>query len=332
MKASKWKLAVPLAAVVGVLATACGGSASPGASAAPPATVRIAVDSTDLGMQPFVAQTEGMFTKHNISPDIRVFTYGIDGVDAVLTGQEDMAIACDFATLTRMGSNHLRILATTDVGTGDFAKLVVRGGINTGKDLAGKTMGVPLGTATQYATLKYLQYVGVSTSSVKFVNFTSAFDIVTALRAGRIDGAFVWGPAIAQAQSIPGTKTIAGDHEVPGASTICLAVASTDFLSKNEGAAANVLAAFVDAAAFVKKDPNKAATDLANGIGAKQSDALGYMQTEAFPVEMTKDQVQHLKDLVQFQLDNGVIKQTIDVNSILDLKPLKTAAPKNVTI
>ncbi len=315
-----------------VLLAACGGSATPSAGTPSSSLVSFAVDSTDLGMQAFVATNEGMFAKHQINPVIRVFTYGVDGVDAMLTGQVNAAFACDFATLIRASSGHIKIVAVADQGTGPFAQLIVRQGINSGKDLVGKTMGVPLGTATQFNTLKYLESVGVATNQVKFVNFTSPFEMVTSMRAGRIDAAFLWGPSIDQGLSIPGTKSLIGDDKIPGGGSICLMVVDSAFLTSNRPAVERSIAALVEASNFIKTNPDKAAQDLATGIGAKKSDALNYMKIENFPMEITKADVQHLKDISAFQLQQNITKAPLDVDSVIDAAPLKAVAPANVQL
>ena len=307
----------------------CGSSNQPAAST--PTTVNFAVDSTDLGMLPYVATKEGYFARQNVSPVIRTFTYGVDGLDALLTGQENVSFVCDFGALVRAPSGHFKIVAITSTGLGPFSKLVVRSGINSGQDLSGKTMGIPLGTATQFTTLKYLESVNVPQSSVKFVNFSAAFDMVTAMRAGRIDAAFLWGPAIAQGLAIPGTKVLIGDDQIPGAATICLMAVDTTFLSQHQAAVKGAMAALVAASKFIKANPDQAAQILANGVGATVSDIKGYMQADAYPVEFTQVEFQHLMDLEKFQEQQGILKQPVDVSKLVDLDILKSVAPANVT-
>ncbi len=325
------RLKAPVLVAIALLAGACGLSPSSSSSNSA-ALMSFSVDSTDLGMQAFVAANEGMFAKHNINPVIRVFTYGVDGVDAMLTGQVNAGFACDFASLIRAGTGHIKILATTATGVGPFSKLIVRSGINAGSDLSGKTLGTALGTATQFTWLKYLESVGVAQSSVHFVNFSSAFEMVAAMKAGRIDGAFLWGPAIAQGLQIPGTKVLIGDDKIPGAATICLMVVDSQFLSQHRDTVNRAVAALVDASNFIKSNKDQAAQDLATGIGAKKQDALDYFSSNAFPMELTKEEVQHLSDVAAFQLQNGILKQPLDLNSVVDAGPLRGAAPSNVTV
>ncbi|MCR9196978.1 MAG: ABC transporter substrate-binding protein, partial [Hyphomonas sp.] len=72
--------------------------------------VRIGVDFNVLGSQVWVAQEQAFFETHGIDADIRPFAFGVDTIDATLTGQLDFGIGLDFATTTRLQTEQLKII------------------------------------------------------------------------------------------------------------------------------------------------------------------------------------------------------------------------------
>jgi NitT/TauT family transport system substrate-binding protein len=87
--------------------------------------VRIGVDFNVLGAQVWVAQEKGLFEKHGINAEIIPLRFGVDTIDATLTGQIDFGLGLDFATTTRLKSGQLKILAAVIEPEAGFHKLAV---------------------------------------------------------------------------------------------------------------------------------------------------------------------------------------------------------------
>ena len=87
--------------------------------------VTIGVDFNVLGAQVWIAQDRGFFRKYGVNPNIQSFAFGIDTVDAVLTGRLDFGMALDFALITRLRSGQLRIISTIIEPDAGFHKLAV---------------------------------------------------------------------------------------------------------------------------------------------------------------------------------------------------------------
>ncbi|MEW6229680.1 MAG: ABC transporter substrate-binding protein, partial [Bacillota bacterium] len=105
--------------------------------------VRMGVDVFTLGSQFHVAVEHGLFQKYGIEPVLQTFAYGVDTIDAVLSGQLDFGCCMDFATMTRIGTGGFRIvgvLAEASKGQPGFHQLAVRSGIKGPQDLRGKRM------------------------------------------------------------------------------------------------------------------------------------------------------------------------------------------------
>ena len=79
----------------------------------------------------------------------------------------------------------------------DSECLVVRkdSGIRSPKDLAGRTVGLPLNTSVHFALLAMLKNAGVAASSVRIVNMQPA-TVLAGWRRKDIDASYIWYPVI----------------------------------------------------------------------------------------------------------------------------------------
>lgn len=304
----------------------------PGSSAAADVgTVRYSVDSFVLGAQVHVAQARGLFDTYGIRPDINVFATGIDGLDAVLSGQSDMAFGLDFATLTRLPTDRLRIVSAAIEPLPGFHKLAVRDGISQAADLAGTKMGVAEGTLQQYVTARYLEVNGLEASSVEQVPFTSVFEIVGALRARQIDAAWVWAQGVEEATAIPGV-TILTDDSAAQIRSIGYVVASRSFLEERPEAVAATLAAFAEATDWMTGNLPEASEIVAEAIGADAADVLPVMERQNYTIGLKAEYFELLQTLADFMLERGVIETEIDAARVVVAEPLRQAAPDRVDL
>lgn len=317
----------PALALVALLAVAalCIGLADAGATSTSPRasaqTVRIAVDSFTLGSQAWVAQERGYFQRFGLNPQIQTYSTGVDGLDAVLTGQADMGIAIDFAALTRMATDQLRIVATALKPSPGFHQLAVRGDVRAASDLAGKTMAIATGTAQQYVTLKYLMRMRVPVIRVKLVTLPSAFDMVSALRSGSISAAFVWGPAVAQAQNAPGVSILTSDAGAR-ASFVGYLVVKKEFLASDRRAVENTLRALSLATSYIRNNMSDSAQIISKYNRAPSETVLTSLRSQNFVVQLKTSDLDELRSKAGFEYGAGITRERISVPKIVDARAL----------
>ena len=98
-----------------------------------------------------VADRGGYFRKHNVNVKVVNFPSGIEALQAVAAGQVDVATAADVpvaAVLARSPS--LEVVADGSRWEGSRIVALRSAGISKIADLAGKTIGTPLGTSANY--------------------------------------------------------------------------------------------------------------------------------------------------------------------------------------
>jgi len=295
------------------------------------ATARFGADSFILGAQMRVAQAEGLFDDYGIDAEVLTFSYGVDTVDAILTGQTDFGVCMDFAMLTRLVTEQLVILATIIEPAPGWHKLAVRAEIQGPQDLIGKKLGVAAGTLQEYVTYKYLEVNNIPKDAVKYVKFTSLYDIVAALGTGDIDGAWVWAQGVEKALEFGGIHILC-DDSAAGHRSYGFLVASIDFVRSNPELTIRIMRAFRDVTTWILENMEDAARIVAEQVGAPEDTVLTEMQRENYCFKLTTAHVDHLNSLLSWMYEAGIIDKQLKAEDYIEECPLKMIDPEAVTL
>lgn len=143
-----------------------------------------------------VAVDTGLFAEHDVEVEVINFSSGVEALQAAAAGQVDITTAADVPTaaaLTRTPS--LRVVA--DGSRWQGSRIVARrsAGINTVEDLAGKSIGTPLGTSAAYYISNALAANYIDATLVQ----VAPSAIVTAISQQNVDAVSIFQPYQAQA-------------------------------------------------------------------------------------------------------------------------------------
>jgi NitT/TauT family transport system substrate-binding protein len=233
--------------------------------------------------------------------------------------------------LLRLATGRLRIVANVTEPEPGYHKLAARQGINGGADMRGKRLGIAQGTAQHYVTIRYLQISGVQPSEVQLVPLPSLFEIVAALRRGSIDAAWVWAQGTDEASQIPGVRILADDGVVQSPSFGYMAVGA-QFLTKNPDVMVNVLRAMVEATDWQNKNLPQSAKIISKRNGAPENTTLVELKRQHAVVLLERKHVNALVSLLDFMIDNNLLKTRMAVPDFFVTRPLQQAAPDHVKI
>ncbi|MFL6626077.1 MAG: ABC transporter substrate-binding protein, partial [Vitreoscilla sp.] len=166
---------------------------APGAARAAP--LRIAASRGPLSLPLFIAQRQGFFAAQGLDVSFVDCIGGRRCLRLVLDGKADVATSAEMAVVQESFAHEDAAIVATMVHASDNLKLVARkgGGIAGGEQLAGRRVGVTLGTTAQYQLELHLLAVGVDPRRVAMVPLQPE-DMAGALKDGRIDAAVVWEP------------------------------------------------------------------------------------------------------------------------------------------
>jgi ABC-type nitrate/sulfonate/bicarbonate transport system substrate-binding protein len=166
--------------------------------------------STPQGTAPIVvAVKNGYCKKAGLDIDMKMFTSGGVAAQAFIGGQGDWVVTGDWPAIRTW----ITTKANPDPIVGlfpaahyaDLSVVVSKSSIKKAADFKGKTMGVWLGTTSEFFAAKYLDSNGVPLKDVTYKNIKPA-EMVVALDRGDIDGFTIWQPFGWRAEEVSGNK------------------------------------------------------------------------------------------------------------------------------
>ncbi|MGQ4515352.1 aliphatic sulfonate ABC transporter substrate-binding protein [Streptomyces sp. DW26H14] len=159
-----------------------------------------------------IADHQGLWKKAGLSPDVRVFTNGPIQIQALGAGDLDFGhIGPGAMWLPAEGK--AKVIAVDTLTFAD--RVVAQPGITSIEGLRGKKVGVPEGTSGEMVLNLALEKAGMKMSDITKVPM-DAPTIVSALSAGKIDGAGFWYPLIDTVKKrVPKLRELASDRDFP---------------------------------------------------------------------------------------------------------------------
>ena len=312
------------------LLVAAGLAFSPAASA--DTEVRYAVDGFVLGTLIRVAEAKGYLAEEGIKPVLLTFSYGVDTVDAVLAGQADFGVIIDMPLLTRLSSGKLSVPALIGTPNPGWHKLYVSQDYAAPEDLKGKKIAVATGTAQEFVTRTHLRDNGIDPDNeVDLVGFGSLFEIIGAMKAGRVDAAWIWGQGVEQI-SDDNRYRFEADDSIVNQKTTALLVVSKDLLENNRDVVAATLRALHKASAVVRDDIDDAAAIVAKGIAGDAAKVKPVIMGQNYSLSFEPAAMASLKDKYDFLVTRGMIDPPYDYPAQFDIAVLKEAAPDVATV
>lgn len=202
-----------------------------------------------------VAADTGLFAEHGVDVTVVNFSSGVEALQAVAAGQVDITTAADVPTsaaLTRTPS--LRVVA--DGSRWEGSRVVARrsAGINDIADLAGKSVGTPLGTSAAYYISSVLADNGIDAELVQ----VAPSAMVTAATQRNVDAVSIFQPYQAQTVQALGDDAVELDGGSYRQHSLFIA---TEPAIAEKGAAITAFFAALDDASTKLTDQDQAATD-----------------------------------------------------------------------
>ncbi|GII63604.1 bicyclomycin resistance protein [Sphaerisporangium krabiense] len=189
------RLAAAFTAALALLISAACGSSGNGTGAAEPKTVRFGYIADFAGAAVLAtADKQGLWAKHGLKPDLKVFTNGPLQIQALGSGDIDFGYIGSGATWLP-ASGKAKIIAPNMLGQADRIVTHADSGITSVAALKGKKIGVPEGTSGDMILQLALKEAGLTVKDVQKVNMDPS-TVVTAFSAKQIDAAAIWYPLI----------------------------------------------------------------------------------------------------------------------------------------
>lgn len=304
--------ALAIATLTALTLGACSRPASDAAeSTADGGSIRIAV-GIDASYAPFfLAQEQRLFADAGLDVELVQFGRGGEAVDALSTGQVQMAGSSDITTIAQLQQNpSLRAMYSYEV-SGEYLKIVLRNGVDTPQQV--RTMGIVPGLG-QISTNKYLEANGVEVASIEEVTATPT-DMPALLERGDIDGYVLWEPwpTAALDQGTGQVVATTGDYDW---FYHHWAITTDSWLVGNEETARTVRDVLVEATRRVESDPPAAAAATVAATNGDEAQSLTAIDQIDFVVEdLTEKTIEDSQSVVDFYRKIGAMTNQPDLDA-----------------
>ncbi|MGC4026289.1 MAG: ABC transporter substrate-binding protein [Mesorhizobium sp.] len=289
-------------------------------------TVRYATDGYGMGALAIIASDKGFLKEEGITPVVQTYSYGVDTIDAVLAGNAEFGVIIDFPLLTRLTSGKLMSPAVIAEPLPGWHKLYTRADIDVPAGLKDKSFGVATGTAQEFVTRTYLIDNGLNPDTdVKLVGFTSLFEIVGAMKAGRVDAAWIWGEGVETINADNAWKYIADDGVV-NQSTSALLVTTKDYYATHKDTVTRTLKAFQKASEYLSANLDEATAQIATSIGGDAAQIKNVVAQQRYGLTFGPSAVSSLKAKYDFLVSAKKI-EPYDFKAQFDTSALVEAVP-----
>jgi ABC-type nitrate/sulfonate/bicarbonate transport system substrate-binding protein len=259
---------------------------------------------------------------------------GVDTINAVLTQQADTGIAADYVAVNSVVKGDLVIIATLSRGDDESAKenkLLVKGNANSPSDLKGKKLGVNKGTVNEYVWSKYLEANSISKDKVTFVPYSTPDEAIVGMQKGDIEAVWQGGALTDKFLNIEGVHQL-DDLVKSGVRTDSYLLADRNFAEENKEQIVNALKALNKGISYVDENLEETAELAYQQLKLPKDDVLKDLERNNYVLGFTDEDVEHLNQMKDWLLENGLIQDDFNLEQKLFLDPLKEAVPESVNL
>ena len=282
-----------------------------------------------------VGLAQGLFEQRRVQLDTQSVKMGKHALDAVISGQADMAIVADTPyTLAALRGEQVVILASLYGSRKAMAVLGWRArGIASPADLAGKTIGTVPGTNAHFFLEALLVAQGIDRQRVNIVDLKP--DVLNdALRSGRVDAVTLWQPNLRRMQRELGAagQTVYGEDIFVYRFVLAT---SKRYLDGHHEEAARMVAALADATDFIHEEPAAARAMIGRAIGVDAAELVEAFDAADYHLTLDQSLLLSLSDVSRWAHRSGLVRESAaapDFVRLIDQGPLRAARPAAVRI
>jgi NitT/TauT family transport system substrate-binding protein len=288
------------------------------------------------GYMPWHVVEQAKIFKHDQSKFQSVYYDGnLKGVAAFVSGQLEANAESLLDTMLSVaeGSDQVVVLALDNSNGND--KIIAKSGINSIKDLKGKTVATEKATISHYLLLLALKKDGLTEKDVN-INFLEGEKGAEAFAAGKVDAVSVFTPVSDIALKKAGSKEIATSKDFPGAVSDVLSF-KRKFVEEHPEIVQATVNSWFDALAYIKANPAKANEMMAKRSSVSVSEYVKFEQ--GVKIFNIADNLQAFKpgkdrtslafsaeELKKAVIDLGMTKKTANVSKLFDDRFIKAYA------
>lgn len=280
-----------------------------------------------------IAKVKGLFKKHGVDVNLVWFPVYTDSLTALNTGQLDCNLQTWNDTMAPLAEGiPLKTVLILDNSFGNDA-IIAKPGIESPKDLKGKTVATELATCDHFMLLKALASAGLTEKDVTYTNLTVP-DAASAFIAGKVDAAAIWQPWVSQIQREGKGKVIYSSADIPGLIPD-IVLCQTKVVEQRPDDIQKLVAVWFDVVKFLKEHEDEAVAIMAKVVEQPPDAYKAFMPgTKFFDLPMNLNSFEKRpadvmtlsgsgKSISEFLVEAGQLKKVPDYDAALEPKFVK---------
>lgn len=274
-----------------------------------------------------IGEDKGFFKKYGLKTETTQFAAGINTVDAIVTGQNDVGMLADYAAINRFGnttdSTDLRIITEFYSTDTDDYLYVNPDKVKKLSDLSGQGIAAIPGTVYEYWMEKTYEKAGVKEADRKPVNISSGQEGLAAIKKGDAVAMWASGENARKCQEA-GMKKL-----------ICLTdlntsidgyfISTKSYIDKNEKQVEGFLKAVKDTEDWIQKNQKEAAALAYKYSGLPKDQFEPTLKSVDLLDSIEQKTIDHLNVVKKWAFEAGKFKKDYNVEDYIDKTPLEKA-------
>lgn len=253
----------------------------------------------------------------NVEVTFTEFELGPPENESFAAGQQDIGVIGNVPTISGIAAGQERkIIGISINGEQTLGTIVAADSdIDSLEALAGKKVGLVVGSIAQNMLDSQLEPVGLTTADVELINLSTG-EQAQALANGEVDAVTTWNPTFTKLQADGIGKLLAdGTGVYLGENTIFV---RTEYLNANREIVQIFLEQYAKAVNEIKANQEQFAEDYAETYGLEKDILLEVLKKTEYPLVITEKDVEDLQGTADFLYNNGIISTKVKVSDYVD--------------
>lgn len=311
MKAMKKGMALVAGLVLATSLAACGDD---GGSEGEAGTkqVTVATQPDFFGVPLYIAVEKGFFEEQGLDAKLQEFPTGVEGTEAVVTGQADMTTVAGFpvASLAAQGAP-VKVIGA-NATSNDWWGIAATKDIQEPEDLYGKKIAFQSNSTANYWFDRFVEQHDLDADRIEVVDAKFA-QLVALFAKGDVDAIIHFEPNVTQAVGSRDGAHVAWVGGDDGLNPLIGYVVAGSAISEDEDTGVKVLKALQAAADWMNENPDEVAELAMAKTGISDAAQVAeIMDKIEFRVGFDDESLAQLQQIADYMLDKGLIEEPVD--------------------
>jgi len=280
-----------------------------------------------------VAEDQGFFVKNGLEVTIRDYASGLAAVNDLLLGEVDVAATAEFP-LVGKAFNGQNISAVATIAKTQLQDIICRKdrGIDNILDLAGKRVGVTLGTIAEFYFGRFLDLNGMKLGNVTIVN-VSPLESVSAITNGTVDAIIIWQPYAYTVENLLGDNAVIWPAQ-SSQLTYIVEVARNEWISQNPDVVNRFLTSLAQAQDYLNSQPAETAAMVQKKLNYTDAYMAAIWSKNVFSLSLEQSLILAMEDEARWLINNNLTNATSVPNFLnyVHVDGLETVKPNAVNV